>query len=463
MGDTQAGASWQDACRLTADWVWESLASSYGPHGATKLVDAPEPTWLESGASVLRELPGTNPTLDPYKRLVAALQKYAGDGATTATLLCARLVHHGIAQGNIPQTLAGYTLAKRQARAVIQSIAAQSARPLEAVAEAAWAAPVLSGLQALGTHIDLEAIDVVAADQSVPDWRQGIQLPSQPRARGPVRVLVARGAPKRKPTTDATYRLRSPRDLAQEEAAPIRAWVEACRKLGVGMFVCGAALGDAKSDFEAAGITVWDDAPRGALERICRTTGAEPLLDGQAPTPSALGTGTITRTGQQTWLDGAHGAWTLRVPGVGVARTAAIEAGERLLRAAGVWLEDPRSVPGDGAWQKAVARSLRAGQAMLPGRQGLAWHAAAESFEDLERTLRINAGQDPLDVYAPTDVEDVAGVVLLAVDAAFDAAIQILRIDALHTKSPSNATALRGGDGPIGSPKNMPGDIPPLM
>jgi hypothetical protein len=60
-------------------------------------------------------------------------------------------------------------------------------------------------------------------------------------------------------------------------------------------------------------------------------------------------------------------------------------------------------------------------------------------------------------------VMDPAACVRLAVDGAFETAIALLRLDAAYSKRPSSAVGLRGGTGPAGSPKGMPGDIPPLM
>jgi hypothetical protein len=58
---------------------------------------------------------------------------------------------------------------------------------------------------------------------------------------------------------------------------------------------------------------------------------------------------------------------------------------------------------------------------------------------------------------------DPAPCVRLAVAAAFETAVAVLRLDGMHAKRPSSPGGLRGGLGPAGSRKGMPGDVPPLM
>ena len=77
-----------------------------------------------------------------------------------------------------------------------------------------------------------------------------------------------------------------------------------------------------------------------------------------------------------------------------------------------------------------------------------------------------NAGKDPLAggvLPGAASVQDPAACVRLAVDGAFETAGALLRLDAAYAKRPSSAVGLRGGSGRAGSPKGLPGDIPPLM
>ena len=136
---------------------------------------------------------------------------------------------------------------------------------------------------------------------------------------------------------------------------------------------------------------------------------------------------------------------------------------ERFLRVAGTALDDARGVPGGGRWQRRLATTLRSAAPMAPDRSPLGVEVAARAFDRLADRVVRNMGRDPIDEPTLDDVPDLARCVEAAVAGAFDVARTVLRIDARHEKAAQDRTAIRGGDAPMGSPKGMPGDIPPLM
>jgi hypothetical protein len=218
-------------------------------------------------------------------------------------------------------------------------------------------------------------------------------------------------------------------------------------------------------------VLVWTDAPASALRRLARCAGARPLPRLSHATPADVGIAHLARRPRRQggWIvTGSGPAATLAMPGGNAsAAAAAIEQGERMLRAAGLWLRQPGALPGAGRWQRRVAAALRSAADAAPGKTPLAIRAVAADFDALADDLVRNGGGDPLSQGLPPDAEgvtDAAEGMRLAVAAAFETARQVLRVDARLAKRASTQSTLRGGSGGrVGSPKGLPGDIPPLM
>jgi chaperonin GroEL (HSP60 family) len=165
------------------------------------------------------------------------------------------------------------------------------------------------------------------------------------------------------------------------------------------------------------------------------------------------------------WLLAGKGhSCTLVVPAeTEPAKEAAKDEGERMLRAAGSFLEDPVAVPGGGRWQRELARGLRSAADAAPGKTPLALRDAAKALDALADDLVRNLGLDPLRQPLPADavqVLDVARSVRIAVVGAFEMATQVLRIDDRLVKRGSEGGWLRGGDK---ASLVEAGDVPPLM
>ncbi|MCA1819999.1 MAG: TCP-1/cpn60 chaperonin family protein [Halobacteriales archaeon] len=163
-------------------------------------------------------------------------------------------------------------------------------------------------------------------------------------------------------------------------------------------------------------------------------------------------------------LAGAGPSSTIVVPAeTAPARDAAKDDGERMLRAAGSFLQDPVAVPGGGRWQRKLASGLRKAADAAPGKAPLALRAAAQSLDALADALVRNLGLDPMAHPLAADAEgvfDVARSVRIAVVGAFEMAVQVLRIDARYRKRASEGGWLRGGDK---ASLVEGGDVPPLM
>lgn len=480
--DAAAADDLRREARDAAGWLWDFCAPGYGPRGAWKLVAGEALLLASSPASALREADPAHPALAPYLRLAEGVQAARGDGATTALLLAAAVVRRALdAGGPVQPLLEGVRAARRQAAATLSAHAreAPAGDLLRGVVPERpdWPEVVLDGLRRLSQHgrVDLDALDVRPEPGETLRWDDGLVVEPQAGDPGPgrrpaVRVALVHGV--RKTTaTDAGLRVRAPSRL---EDARWRLVADRVAALGVGFLLSSTALPD---DLRGAlldrGVLVQENVTRSLAWRVAVATGASPVPSPEMLDAAALGVADLERRPGRPrrrpawWLRGPGVSATLCVPaGPGAVQEARVDDVERLLRAAGTVLEDPRGVPGGGRWQQAVESSLRSMAPHLPGRAQLGAGAVADALRDLRRALVRNAGLDPLDVAlppAPEGLLDGHRVVRDAVDGALATAEAVLRLDGRFRKRGSAAVDLRGGTGPMGSPKGMPGDVPPHM
>jgi len=475
-----------------ADWVLDFAVPCYGPRGQSKLIDmgGGEGRILKSGASALREAGIVHPDLQPYVELAAAVQEHAGDQATGALILAARLVRNalsGIDAGLAPAAyLDGYALALRQARAQLLALSQPDPKgqALQSVApqRPGLAALAYAGLQDLARTgmVVLDSIDV-RAEPGEPEWLKGLVVepqfeprPSQEQSGlgEAVPILVLADGWKPGPwKQDFSYKMTSEHHVASwtdMEDARRRDVAKHIIALGPGLVVCNRELDpDVAHDLARRGIRVWNDAPLSALDRIERATGAKRTPKPLQAEKGDLGTGTLRRRpgrAKGLLLSGAGPSSTIVVPAeTEPARDAARDDGERVLRAAGSFLQDPVAIPGGGRWQRALAQNLRKASDAAPGKAPLALRDAAKALDSLADDLVRNVGLDPLSKpFAPdaNEVQDVARSVRIAVVGAFEMAIQVLRIDERYRKKESEGGWLRGGDK---ARLVEGGDVPPLM
>lgn len=454
--------------RAAAEVLQRFLATGYGPHGGAKLVDGEPPLWIRSPALALRELPH-NPALAPLQDLAARVLTYGGDSATTAVLLACELVRAARSSSvGMPAFLDGYRLARRQTLAQLQALAT-AAPPVEALAGCspgglAWAQAVLAGLPP--GDVDLDAIEVIAEDREGPAWLNGIPLDPQepPRGDGPARILVLAGSWRVAPQAAAVWKNAAAARGA--EAALRQRVAHQVETLGANLILATGTIDeDLRGRLADRGIASATDVALSRARRIAQACAATSVARLEHAVAADLGRAEVRKRPHRVggWLvqtaEASRASRTLAVPASNaVQRAAAIEAGERLLRAAGLVLADPRVLPGTGAWQAAVAQSLRRAADAGPDRTPFALHAAADAFAALVTTLDRNAAGQTV-----VQTRDAFACVRLAVTSAFDCAIAMLRVDARHDKRASAPASLRGGLGRAGSPKGLPGDLPPLM
>jgi chaperonin GroEL (HSP60 family) len=477
-----------DAVRSAAAWVERFVAAGYGPGGGHKLVAAGPPVLVETAAAALAEA-HAGPWLQPYAELARRTEAFAGDQSATAVLLAAGLVRRALdGPARRAAYIEGYALARRQALAT----AAATAREVTAAQALATVAPPLAdeveriaaGLAALGPDerggtLDLDRVDVVVEAAEHVEWADGLVLRPQglpaadgggtrvaagvPFAAG-ARVAIASGGWTPKPRREGVTARASRVDAAAGEDALRERVRRHLRALGVGVVVCGGALDeDLAARLQQDGAVIVTDAGADTLRRAADATGATLVTRLDAVEDADLGRADVVRRPARRGgilLRGVGPARTLIVPQrVGVEMK---DHAERLLRAAGQWLADPRAVAGGGRWQRGVARSLRSAADAAPGRTPFAFRAAADAVEALADIVARNLGLDPRRAEPPA-CHDLWPAVRQAIAGGFDAAVALLRVDSTHARRASTTEALRGGRGRPGSPRGMPGDVPPLM
>lgn len=466
---THGRGSIQEANRAAAAWVEGFAARGYGPGGGHKLL-ADEARLVASAAEALRDVPGEAP-LAPYRGLAHRVQAEAGDQATLAVLWTAGIVRRvlderpGTAQ--LRAIIDGLVLARRQARGWWDAHSAPG-DVVTALATVAGDGPALfqgaTGLVARGA-LDLDRIDVVAGPVDAPRWSAGLRItPDVPRAaHGAILLVADAGLPR--PRTQATVH-GSRVDAMDFEAMAADAARSRLQGIGIVLLACRGEVPEALAGrLRQAGIMVLSHVPADLAHRIFLATGAEEQPHWQHAKTDDIGHGRIRprhpRRGGAL-LSGDGPVATFEVPDGPMAgvRVAAVE---RWLRAAGHVWDDPRTLPGGGQWQRRLATHLRDTASLAPGRSAIGMETAAEALDAAADALMRNLGHDPLDTPTVDGVVDPGRCVVVAGSAALDAAIDILRVDAVHSRRASQPADLRGGEGPSGSPKGMPGDIPPLM
>jgi len=241
---------------------------------------------------------------------------------------------------------------------------------------------------------------------------------------------------------------------------------------GVTCIVAGGKISDIAMHFiEKKGLMAIKTASKFELARICRCTGATPLVRLGAPTKEEMGTADSINVEEYAGNfvtvfrhEGKSKVSTVLCRG---ATANILDDLERAINDAvnsyKALLADSRLVPGAGASEIELAKQLKAIGEATPGQDQYAIRKFGESLEVVPRTLAENSGHDATAVISKIyaahaagnakhglDVEsgeivdaEVMGVLDLlsakkrAIQLAVDAAITVLRIDQIIMAKPA--------------------------
>ncbi len=441
--------------RAAADMVWGLLAPGIGPGGGTILLkeDVVRPS------RALPDIEGS-PLLRPYQDLVRRQAAHFGDGAALAGLLAAGTVRAGLDQRRLPGIIEGVRLARRQLAGILHGAATQATAVQALHAVDAELAPLAAQLPTLTDGVlDLDDIHVRCDDVDAPAWSEGLVIePVGDPTPGRTTIAVVERCVA--PLPQAAWN-----DPAAARAAEAARWElarQTVRELGIDLLVCRKEVPEELAGrLAVAGITHIANAPGDLVRRLAATMGVQVGTQIDLLDADDLGTGDLVRDRKRWSLRGA-GAATLQMPGVGPGKQMAIDRAESWLRAVAPIMDDPRVLPGGGRWQRQAAADLRRVADHAPGHAPLGIQLVATVLERIADAVVRNTGDDPTRT-PHLEGTDAAVVVEAAVGSALSLAEHVLRIDAAWQKRASAPADLRGGLGKAGSPKGMPGDIPPLM
>eukprot|EP00918_Siedleckia_nematoides_P046044 GHVU01100921.1.p2 GENE.GHVU01100921.1~~GHVU01100921.1.p2 ORF type:complete len:301 (-),score=88.59 GHVU01100921.1:91-897(-) len=253
----------------------------------------------------------------------------------------------------------------------------------------------------------------------------------------------------------------------------MEAIVRAIADSGVNVIVTGQAVGEMALHFATKfGILVVKLSSQWELRRLCRATKANPLTTLQPVDPRDQGHCTevyckeigelfVTVFAQEKNDESAVSTILLRGNTFNQLNDIerATDDGVNVIRALG---RDARFVPGAGAFDIEMSRKLAALAATREGVDQYAYKAYGEAFEVVPRTLAENAGMDAMktlaDLYAAHErgdtgfgididnhgvfdatsaVEDHLATKIQAIKLATNAALTILRTDAIIQSKPA--------------------------
>lgn len=413
------------------------LRGSVGPDGGWKLMDIESPVLVDSAASALREIPLPDASATMFKQLATDVQASVGDGGSLAVWLAASLVRDA-KRG----FLEGIPLAKRQLLGQLPALATPHDWPLP-----------LEELAALA-HKGEVRLDDVDIRTDVDGWVDGIAIEPKWGASGTGQVLLVKNWMR---TVDAT----ATGNWVEAESARLQAQVQQVVDLGVTLLACSGALSeDVQWALRRAGLQVAQNVQKSTIRLLERATGATLLPTIQEANAASLGVADFNWDKPLLWVEGPGPGATFGVKAeTNWAQSMVKDQAERQLRLAGALLDDDRALPAD--WISRAVKSLRSASPHAPGRAPIGMDAVADALQSFAEEVTRNQGRNPWDGLRLGP--DALVSTRLAISAGLDTAVQLLRISERLDKRPSSGNALRGGGSKIGSPKGMPGDVPPLM
>lgn len=268
-----------------------------------------------------------------------------------------------------------------------------------------------------------------------------------------------------------------------DEEANMEAIVRSIADSGVNVLITSQAVGEMALHFATKfGMLVFKIGSQWELRRLCRATKANPLTrlqpvekrdQGHCSSVKCVEIGElfVTVFAQEQKDESAVATLLLRGSTFNQLNDVerATDDGVNVIRAFG---RDARLVPGAGAFDIEVARQLAEQASTREGVDQYAFKAYGEAFEVVPRTLAENAGMDAMDVLADLyaahergdtgfgvdiekrgvvdvteTVEDHLGTKIQAIKLATNAALTILRTDAIIQSKPAGGPRVPKGGG----------------
>jgi len=513
---------------MAAQIISEILKTTLGPRGMDKmLIDSlGDITITSDGATVLNEIDVQHPAAKMLIEVAKTQDDEVGDGTTTAVILAGELLKK--AQDLLDQDIhpsiiiAGYQKASDKALAKLEDLAIDvdldDRETLMKLANTSMRSKTVSNVREHLSGIVIDAIlliiekrdgEIIADVDNVQIVKkEGKSLNETQLVKGIIidKEAVHDGMPKKvenpkialidaaieveKTEFDAEIRIRSPdaiKAFLDQESEMLKKKVDEIVQSGAKVLFAQKGIDDVAQHYLAkAGVLAARRVKKSDMEKLSKATGAKIISNLSDLKESDLGTCELVEEkkvgdDKMIFVEGCSDPRAVAIfIRAGLERM--IDEAERALNDALYVISDiaelPKMVPGGGAIETELSKTVRAYATQIGGREQLAIEAFADALEVIPRTLAENAGLDILDsmvaIKAAHDkkggssmginvydegvidmleegVVEPLAVKLQAVKSAVEVSAMILRIDdVLAATSPS------GGGGPGGPPGDMP-------
>ena len=510
-----------------AQVIAEVLKTTLGPRGMDKmLIDSlGDITITNDGATVLEEIDVQHPAAKMMIEVAKTQDDEVGDGTTTAVILAGELLKK--AQDLLDQDIhpsiiiAGYQKASDKALAKLEDLAIDvdldDRETLMKLANTSMRSKTVSNVREHLSGIVIDAIlqiiekrdgEIIADVDNVQIVKkEGKSLNETQLVKGIIidKEAVHDGMPKKvenpkialidaaieveKTEFDAEIRIRSPdaiKAFLDQESEMLKKKVDDIVKSGAKVLFAQKGIDDVAQHYLAKAVVLAARrVKKSDMEKLAKATGAKIISNLSDLKDSDLGTCELVEEkkvgdDKMIFVEGCSDPRAVAIfIRAGLERM--IDEAERALNDALFVISDiaelPKMVPGGGAIETELSKTVRAYATQIGGREQLAIEAFADALEVIPRTLAENAGLDILDsmvaikaahvkkggssmginVYdegvidmLEEGVVEPLAVKLQAVKSAVEVSAMILRIDdVLAATTPS-------GGGPGGPPGDMP-------
>ncbi|MDP7974733.1 MAG: thermosome subunit beta [Thermoprotei archaeon] len=425
--------------------IAEAVKPTLGPRGRDKmLVDSlGDITVTNDGATILKEMDVQNPAAKLMVQASRTVDDEVGDGTTSAVVLAGALLEQAsnLIEKDIHPTLiaSGFQHAAEIADKVIDSISKQADDGL--ILQAA--------LTSIGNKVEGDAkkklakiaVDSVSQIKEERDGKviidqdliqitkkQGMGLldtelvygvvldkevvhPAMPKVIRDAKIAIIDASLEiEKTQIDAEIRIADPSQMKaylDEEENMLKEMVDKIHASGANVVICQKGIDDVAQHFLAKlNILAVRRAKRSDMEKLAKATGGNIVTSLEDLSPSDLGHAELVEErkigdDKMVFVEGCANPKAVSILLRGGLERAVDEAERVLKDALSVVADLYRSkaiVPGGGATEAEIAKTLRAEAAKIGGREQLVVEAFADAIEAIPRTLAENAGLDSVDV-----------------------------------------------------------------
>jgi len=433
---------------MAARIIGEVLKTTLGPRGMDKmLIDSlGDITITNDGAAILDEIEVEHPAAKMMVEIAKTQDDMVGDGTTTAVVLTSELLKKAeeLLDQNIHPTvlISGYRKASQKAIELLNTkgvpVQIDDKATLKKVAITSMASKAVGTAREHLADIAIEAVRQIAeerGDRRIADIdniqvikKEGKSLYESELVKGLIidKEVVHPGMPKRvdkakialidaaleieKTEMSAEIRIRDPTQMKaflDQETQMLKEMVDKIKASKANVVFCQKGIDDMAQHFLAKeGIFAARRVKQSDMEKLTRATGGKIVTNLDDLKEQDLGMANVVeerKVGEDkmAFIEGCKNPRSVAIlMRAGLERM--VDEAERAMNDAlsvvSDVIENNKVVPGGGAVEAEIAKSLRDYATKVGGREQLAIEAFADSMEVVPKTLAENAGLDPIDI-----------------------------------------------------------------